>query len=1134
MTKEWTPDQLVDEVCREQRQRWEAGDRVPAEVYLGRHPAIAADTACALELLFHEMLLRKERGEAPPFEEYAQRFPQLARQLQLVLEVDREIEHGHLLDLPGAATVQAGPVRPCGAYELLAEVGRGGMGVVYKARQPGLQRVVAVKMLLAGEYASPQVVARFRTEAEAVARLQHPNVVQIYEVGEWDGRPYLALEYIDGGSLEKKLAGTPQPFGQAAELVETLARAVDAAHQRGIVHRDLKPANVLLTADGVPKITDFGLAKLLEDPASPSRSGEIVGTPSYMAPEQAEGKARATGPAADVYSLGAILYELLTGRPPFRAETPMETVLQVGGQEPVPPRRLLPKVPRDLEVICLTCLQKEPGKRYGSALALAEDLRRFRAGESIRARPVGRGERLWRWCRRNPAVAALLATVAGLLVLGVTALAVGLVAFGRAAARADAEATSRQRILGFLMDLLKAPDPVSFLDPFQPDPPLSLRQVLDRAARVVGEEFRDQPVLQAQLLDRIGNVYRSLGQYEEARRLLEEALRLRQAVFDDGHPDVANSLHHLAWWHHDWGDYDQAEKLYRQALAARQRQGDELRVTATQFQLAWLYTERHDYEPAMRLFGEVIATRRRLLGDDHRDVAAARVALALIAFDRQSYVEAFKQFNAAMQAFRNQEGTGEVVEALQLVLRAGSRRALKNYPAAADDLRRCLEIARRALGDEHRYVALLLHELAQTQDAAGQTEEAERCYRECLDVVRRTVSLAHPRASVAVDNLARLLERQGRYQEGERLHQEVLDARRKRFSPEHPLVRGALTAYAECAHRYTELALRRGDGATAKEMAQKAVAIAAWNDRRPTTAPLHLHVWLSAKNNKPVHAFHTTFSPDGSYYLAGGDGCTLRLYEVATGRLVHELTGHKGWAGPAVFTPDSKQLLSAGNGDRTLRLWDVVSGREVRRFVGHHGDLQSVVLSPDGRRAVSGGADNTFRVWDVEEGREVRRFACAAEEQLCAFAPDGRHVLCRGGNRVGLRDVESGEPVCTLEGHTREVWGAAFLPDGRQVVSYGADATLRVWEVASGRENRHLDLGGDVADRCFAVCPDGRRFLLGRDHDRVVCVCDLTTGRELHRFPLASHPHGVSVSPDGRRAACGSFRGLVYLLALPE
>src|SRR5216684_3672912 len=296
-------------------------------------------------------------------------------------------------------------------YEVQEVLGRGGVGVVYKARHLRLNRAVALKMLLAGPYAQPQELERFLREAEAVAGLRHANIVQVYDVGDLDGRPYFTMEFVEGGSLAQKVAGTPQPARQAAALMATVAEAVHVAHQSGIVHRDLKPANILLTADGTPKITDFGLARRLQGGGALTLSGVPMGTPSYMAPEQAHGQRDAAGPAADVYALGAILYELLTGRPPFRAATAAETLQQVISQEPAPPSRLNDKVPRDLETICLKCLHKEPARRYPSARDLSEDLRRFLEGKPIRARPVGAVERAVKWARRRPAAVLLIAAL---------------------------------------------------------------------------------------------------------------------------------------------------------------------------------------------------------------------------------------------------------------------------------------------------------------------------------------------------------------------------------------------------------------------------------------------------------------------------------------------------------------------------------------------------------------------------------------------------------------------------------------------------------------------------------------------------------------------------------------------------
>jgi predicted Ser/Thr protein kinase len=286
-------------------------------------------------------------------------------------------------------------------YEVLGELGRGGMGVVYRALDTRLKRVVALKMVLAGVHADPEDLKRFQLEAEAVAQLQHPNIVQIHDVGEHEGRPFFSLEFVEGGELASKIAGEPQPHEEAAQLVETLSRAMHFAHERNIIHRDLKPANVLLTKDGQPKITDFGLAKRLEDDAGQTASGSIMGTPSYMSPEQAGRQQGQIGPPTDVYALGALLYCLLTGRPPFQSASVMDTVLQVLEKEPVPPHQLVPDLDRNLETITLKCLQKDPARRYQTAEEVADELERYLNHEPILARPVSALERAWRWCRRK-------------------------------------------------------------------------------------------------------------------------------------------------------------------------------------------------------------------------------------------------------------------------------------------------------------------------------------------------------------------------------------------------------------------------------------------------------------------------------------------------------------------------------------------------------------------------------------------------------------------------------------------------------------------------------------------------------------------------------------------------------------
>jgi serine/threonine protein kinase/tetratricopeptide (TPR) repeat protein len=586
----------------EQARRWRQGDRAPAEDYLARHPALAADAEYALEVIYGELLLREEQGERPSPDEFLARFPHLAPQLRRLLEVHAAVRSASRPD-PGDAAAQrqemlpeaGGPAAapPLRGYEILGELGRGGMGVVYKARHLSLNRVVALKMILAGAQAGPEEVARFRAEAKAVARLQHPHIVQIFEVGEADGRLFLALEFVDGGSLAERLAGSPLPARQAAELTEALACAVHYAHRQGVVHRDLKPANVLLSLGrdcggntgyalpsgsqlngAEPKITDFGLAKRLEGGAGPTRSGDVLGTPSYMAPEQAEGRPREVGPATDVYALGAILYELLTGRPPFRAESPLETLLQVRAQEPVAPRSLQPKVPRDLETICLKCLRKEPHKRYAGADTLADDLQRFLDGRPIRARPVGPTGRLWRWCRRRPAVAILAAALVLAMALGFPA--VTFLWLSTDYHRRLAEQRLEERRLAVRQHYI---DLSEIKLGKEPGTQGLRKKLLDEALAYFQsylQEAPDDPKSRydvAEAYYRVGKITAQIGSKEEALDKYRQARdRLEQLVRDG--PTAAKYEAGLARVHYDMGRLESATGLPDEALRSYERSRD--------------------------------------------------------------------------------------------------------------------------------------------------------------------------------------------------------------------------------------------------------------------------------------------------------------------------------------------------------------------------------------------------------------------------------------------------------------------------------------------------------------------------------------------------------------------------------
>ncbi|MGE3408366.1 MAG: protein kinase [Pirellulales bacterium] len=538
---------LVDHLCDEFESRWHARSRPRIEDYLVRCPTDLHGRLLN-ELLALELDYRLSLREDLVCQEYVSRFRDLAEVVQSVFDSHPSSQTDWALapmiltsPLPERAEKVPSQV---GKYQLLQELGRGGMGVVYKARQSGLGRIVAVKMLLAGHHADRHDLYRFRAEAEAVASLQHPNIVQVFEVGEYAGQPFLSLEFVPGGHLGQRIAGEPQPARAAAELVACLATAIQHAHDKGIIHRDLKPANILLADEeshdtavkGLgarplkPKVSDFGLAKRLESDEH-TRSGTVIGTASYMSPEQARGETSRLGAATDIYALGAILYELITGRPPFRGETPWDTVAQVIADDPVPPTRLQPKAPRDLETICLKCLHKDPARRYESAADLADDLQRFLDGKPIVARPIRLAGRAWKWACRRPVVAALLSALAAVVLLG---LASTTLMWRLAEQRREmADDTSRKARAAIREHFVLATENAAF----QGDGMQRPRQLLLDKALVFFQDFaasrQDDRALQAEVADahqRVGRILVERGSLAEAAANFQQAIVIYQQL----------------------------------------------------------------------------------------------------------------------------------------------------------------------------------------------------------------------------------------------------------------------------------------------------------------------------------------------------------------------------------------------------------------------------------------------------------------------------------------------------------------------------------------------------------------------------------------------------------------------------
>lgn len=398
-----TRDKLVRGWCRELETRLRAGEPCRAEEYLAR--AADLDAEHALELVYTEFVCREEIEATPGQDEYFARFPDLRGRLE-----EQFLVHQTLHGDPPPRPVTGQTIGP---YELVREIGRGGRGAVFQARDTRDGRSVALKLLLSGEYSTPSDLALFRHEAAVLARLDHPHLTRIFEAGVAAScRPYLALEFVEGWTLAAAAAADFRAPTAAAAVVETIARAVHHAHLQGVIHRDLKPSNILLAGGTTPKVSDFGLARVLDAGSGRTRTGDIIGTLGFMAPEQAAGTAHRAGPPADVYALGAILFDLLTGRPPFGSDPTAYTLFKLLNEPPPTPRRLNPAVPRDLETVALKCLEKDPDRRYPTALALADDLRRFLDGKPVTARPAGAATQFARWARRRPAVAAILGVVA--------------------------------------------------------------------------------------------------------------------------------------------------------------------------------------------------------------------------------------------------------------------------------------------------------------------------------------------------------------------------------------------------------------------------------------------------------------------------------------------------------------------------------------------------------------------------------------------------------------------------------------------------------------------------------------------------------------------------------------------------
>jgi WD40 repeat protein/tRNA A-37 threonylcarbamoyl transferase component Bud32 len=1032
-----------------------------------------------------------------------------------------------------AAALDGDSTAVIAGYEILDELGQGGMGVVYKARQVALGRFVAIKMMLA-RHAGVEALGRFRREAETVARLQHPNLVQIFDVGECAGRSYYSMEFVDGGTLDKKIAGHPQTPRQAAETVETLARAMHAVHLQGIVHRDLKPSNVLATSSGILKISDFGLVKRLNDSSALTATENILGTPSYMAPEQAERIKGQIGPATDVYALGGILYKMLTGRPPFEAATPLDTILQVTSDDPVPPRRLQPNVPIDLETICLKCLEKKPNKRYASAEALAEDLRRFLAGEPILARPVGAFERAKKWAARRPAAAALLVLsllvvtlgFPGTTILWLTARQAQINAEQREQEALRLRAEAEQREMRLALDR-----GITFCEEAEiPRGMDMLVRSLRIAERTGSQELAE--ALRVNLADwgrQLSIPGVSLGPLKEVRaiRFSPDGKRLvvagkpvmREWDVATGKP-VGNPLEDVS-----------SPSITRHALSVAYSPDGRFALTG----------ETDGYARLWNLAtGQVVG--KPLLHDGGNFSATEAGNIGAVAFSVDGQVLLSGGSDNSVRLWDRDTGQliGQLLGHKDAVVGIVVSRDGKTIATASLDKTAALwDFATRKL------LKTLPHDAKVA--AVDFSPDGKTLLTGCRDGraqlwdigsgLKRGIPLCHVNEITCVafdpdgqtfltgslDETARLWGAHTLAQVGPpfRLGEAVSCVA---FSPDGKMLGiGCRKGIVRLWRAPEEKAIGRPmthttavqtvafsrDGKTILSSAREAAAlwdagtgdlISSWSNDGPVlcaqftsddqdvvTGSEHQGALLwdtpSVKRPKPTmrpppmqsgknsRADLIATTPDGKLLVVEGERLVVHLWDLKSHQALQPALKPSGPIECIALSPDGK-LLATGCHDRTVHLWDLALAKELSPALIHPDVVRAVAFNPDGGMLATGCWDGGIRLWDVKNGKLLQDKSRHPGAVLAlAFSPDGRRLVT-GGSDYSARvwDVPTGTQLGPPLWHQDAVQAVTFSPDGKIIVTGGRDYVIQRWRVPPPPLTESVE---EIAERVGHIAQDG-------------------------------------------------------------